>query len=68
MSIYQKLKKAGVEISGHYSDLYCPVNPVTNEILKDHKCKSIFISQIDGEKWWDVPFQFDPYWEKRGLL
>jgi len=64
-SIYQKMVDAGVEINGHYSDLYVPVNDVTKEIVKSYKFRksaSIFIDQVSGELSYDIPFAYDPYW------
>lgn len=66
MSLYADLIEAGQPVSNHYSDLYTPVNEVTRELVKKHGLKaSIFTSQIDGKPWYDAPFAFDPYWEKR---
>lgn len=69
MSIYQKMKDAGVEIDHHRSDLYVPVNEVTTGILRGHgsmfDIASKFRSNFDNSLWYDIPFAFDPYWENR---
>jgi hypothetical protein len=68
MTIYQRLKAAGVPLDNHYSDLYAQVTPVSTAIIKasGSKTASQFRSQIDGQLWWDIPFAYDPYWEQRG--
>lgn len=67
MSLYTDLIEAGQPVSNWQSDLYCPVNEVTRALLKKHNITTatIFTSQIDGNSWYDVPFQHDPFWEKR---
>lgn len=58
-NIHEELKKIEVELSGHYSDLYCPVNDITREIINRYEYKesvTTFISQIDGKLWYDIPF------------
>jgi len=66
MSLYTDLIEAGQPVSNWQSDLYTPVNEVTRALVKKHGHKAeVFTSQIDGKPWFDVPFQFDPYWEKR---
>lgn len=69
MSLYTDLIAAGVKCSNHQSDLYFPVTDETARILAQHpKQKDIattFRSNIDGLLCFDVPFAFDPYWEKK---
>ena len=68
MSLYTDLVEAGVKISNHYSDLYFPVTDESAAILAKHpKQKDIattFRSNIDGVLCFDVPFAYDPHWEK----
>ena len=67
MSLYTDLIEAGQPVSSHYSDLYTPVNDVTRALMKKHdKRPTTFINQVEGGLWYDVPFAFDPYWEKKG--
>ena len=68
MTIYQELKKAGVELDNHESDLYAKVTPESIEILNNYKYKdnvTRFNNKIDKKVWFDIPFAFDPYWEKK---
>lgn len=67
MTIHEQLKTLNVETSGHYSDLYCPVNEVTEKIISEYKYKNNvtkFINRIDNTIWFDIPFANDDY--KRG--
>lgn len=67
MSLYTDLIEAGQPVSNHYSDLYCPVNEVTRGLLAKHNITTatIFKNQVEGGLWHDVPFQYEPFWEKR---
>ena len=70
MSLYTDLIEAGQPVANHYSDLYCPVNEVTRALIRKHggyDGVSTFINQVEGGLWFDVPFMFDPFWEKRSL-
>jgi hypothetical protein len=72
MSLYQELIAAGVEVSNHFSDLYCPVNETTKPILaRSTLTRSTFVNQAPphvGELWYDVPFAYEPFWEKAGFV
>ena len=66
-NIYEEVKKLGVEISHHESDLYIPVTPETTELVRRYQSRSIvksFISQTDGKRWYDVPFAYMPFWDR----
>jgi hypothetical protein len=61
MTIYEKMKAAGVEIAHHESDLYVPVNDVTTAIVKDYEFASIvtkFFDNITHTLWYDIPFAY----------
>lgn len=69
-SLQQQLLAAGVEIDHHESDLYAKVTPESTRILEDagivvdgHNA-SVFTSQIDGERWYDLPFKYDQFWDR----
>lgn len=69
MSIYKQMVDAGVQCQNHYSDLYVPINDVTRPIVAEWPYRSLvkaFVNQVEGGVWYDIPFAFDPYWEKRG--
>ena len=68
MSLYTDLIDAGIPVSNWQSDLYCPVTPLTRELIKKHdKRATTFKNQVEGGLWYDVPFAFDPFWERRGF-
>lgn len=67
-NIYDACKAAHVEIDNHESDLYIPVNELTQSLVEQYPHKEIvtkFVSQIDGKLWYDVPFAYEPYWEAK---
>ena len=67
MSIYYRLKQTGCKLDHHESDLYAEVTEETQKIIDGYNHKSSvkkFHSQIDGKLWFDIPFAFDPFWEK----
>lgn len=70
-TLYERLYAAGIEMDSHHSDLYVPVTPESREIIeqakKDHPTilESIFVSDVDGKEWFDLPFEYQPYWEQK---
>lgn len=68
MSIYKRLLKAGIPLDNHESDLYAKVTEESERIIKTYEFKenvTRFTSNIDGQRWFDIPFAFDPFWEKK---
>lgn len=69
MSLYTDLRDAGVDISNHESDLYFPNTPQTRAILAKHPLQhsnsTTFKSAINGSSMVDVPFAFEPFWERK---
>ena len=68
MTTYEKALKAGLEIDNHESDLYLKDCEQARIIVAEHEFASNvtrFRSQIDGGIWFDVPFAYDPWWQKR---
>lgn len=67
MSIYEEMRRAGVELSSHESDLYARVCDESRHIVENYEFREsvqIFSSQIDGMLWYDIPFAFDPFWDR----
>ncbi len=69
MSLYQEILDAGIDFSHHFSDLYIPVTPETQNLLAKYpqaqKNTTTFINQspeFSGQLWFDVSFEYDPYW------
>jgi hypothetical protein len=66
--IYDQLKEANIKIDSHYSDLYCPVTKESTAIINKYENRhnvTKFNSAIDDELWYDIPFAYKPYWEKK---
>jgi hypothetical protein len=58
------------EIDNHYSDLYVLKNDIStkfvNGLCVDQKRNvTTFVSQIDKKVWYDMPFMYEEYYEKR---
>ena len=67
-AIYKALKKAGCELDSHESDLYCKKDTTSEHIISmyDYKCNvTTFKSEIDGTTWYDIPFSYTPFWDKK---
>lgn len=68
MSLYTELVEAGLDISHWQSDLYVEVNVTSREILARHDLErsnaTTFKSAVDGKLMYDVPFAYEPYWDK----
>jgi hypothetical protein len=54
-------------MDNHASDLYIPVNEITQAILDRHpeRPRTIFTHEIDGTQWFDVTFAFEPWWDDK---
>jgi hypothetical protein len=69
-SIYEQLRDAGVPLDSHESDLYALVTPTSQKIVHAYehfKNVRVFVSELDGQAWYDIPFAFDPWWVARSL-
>jgi len=70
MTIYERLKAAGVPLDNHESDLYARVSHISQAIIAQYKWRKHvrrFITQDSNEAWYDIPFAFDPFWKKAQL-
>lgn len=66
MTIYEDLLAAGIQVSNHESDLYCPVTPESRALVRKHELMvTTFINQVEGGTWYDIPFAYDPFWARR---
>jgi hypothetical protein len=68
LTIYEALKAAGVPLDSHESDLYALVTPESTRIVEAYRFRSnvtTFVSQIDKKRWYDIPFAYLPFWEKK---
>lgn len=71
LSLYDALKAADIETANHQSDLYFPATPEALAILARYPLQKgnskYFTNQAPpnvGERWVDVPFAFQPFWDK----
>lgn len=65
--LYQRLKEAGVPLDSHESDLYAKATPEAERIFAEAGVREpqTFVSEMDGEIWYDIPYAYTPYWEQR---
>lgn len=69
-SLFEEIERSGVpdsDISHWNSDLYLRVTPETTAIIDGYEFKnqvSTFIDEIDGKPWYEVPFAYDPAWNR----
>lgn len=69
-TLYQALTEAGIETDHHESDLYFPYTAESIAILARYplhlKSATRFNSNKPpvGQVWIDVPFAFDPYYQR----
>ena len=70
-SLYSALREAGIKVDNHASDLYVPRTTESTAILDKYPLQksnaSVFRSAIDGVMNYDIPFAFEPFWEKASL-
>lgn len=65
-SLYKDLVRARIPIDHHESDLYVLDTPQARETIKKYGYKfETFKSNLDGKRWIDVPFAYEPFWEKK---
>lgn len=69
MTLYETLQAAGVGMTNHESDLYFEVNDTTTAILArfplEKRNATRFRDQTNGHFCYDVPFAYQPYWERK---
>ncbi len=67
-SLYDRLVAAGCEIGNHESDLYVESTETSRRIIAEFEAEgsnqSGFINQITKTRWIDLPFHFQPFWDK----
>lgn len=67
MAIYEDLIAAGVPTDHHESDLYALVTPESRALVAayEYRCHvQTFVSQVDGRLWYDIPFAYQPFWDR----
>jgi hypothetical protein len=62
-NVYQVLKDAKCNLDNHESDLYVEATPEAVDIVEESGYHySYFVSQIDGNRWIEIPFAYYPFW------
>jgi hypothetical protein len=67
-SLWDEIEARGIPYDHHESDLYIPVTAETRELVSRYdknRTATVFKSQTDGKMWFDIPFAYLPWWEKR---
>lgn len=70
MTLYEELKSKGHELDHHESDLYVRDTREARAILANHGKRvdgwnvQRFQSNIDAKMWLDIPFAYDPWWNR----
>ena len=67
-TLYGDLLAAGVQMDSHESDLYFQDTPESLAILRKYPDSAQIaepFTKLDGSRWWEVPFAFLPWWERR---
>ena len=68
-NLYMELVAAGIPIANHESDLYFPITEESTRILAKYPTSkanaTMFTNQVEGGRWYDVPFAFTPWWDAR---
>jgi hypothetical protein len=65
MTIYQRAKDLGCQVSGYYSDLHVLLDSAGTQLTKEFKPTSYF-RDSDGNRYADYFGQFSPYWDAKG--
>ena len=68
MTIYQDMKNAKIKYRSHESDLYVLKTPRSTEIVDSYYFKQnvrTFTNSNDGQIWYNIPFAFDPFWDRK---
>ena len=67
-SFYQTVKGLvpASYLDHHESDLYVRDTPLVRALVRQFGLNSsYFTSKVDNQRWIDVPFAYEPYWEKK---
>lgn len=69
-TIYSRLVRSGATLDHHESDLYVLVYGINiRELLTVAKSEGhavTYFTDDAGARWADIPFAYDPWWERRG--
>jgi hypothetical protein len=65
---WDKVQEYRLPVDSHESDLYIPVNEKSKALVAAYTHKenvTTFYNKKDGKTWYDIPFAYAPFWEKK---
>lgn len=65
--LYRRAIKQKLECGHHESDLYLKCTSEARELVDAYKFRAnvtTFTNQIDRQPWYDIPFAYQPFWDK----
>ena len=61
--LYDECVARKIPCHGHATDLYIPVTEETTALLAHFGLTAtVFANQVEGGRWYDVPFEYLPGW------
>ena len=72
-NIYDRFVAAGCEIANHESDLYVKNTDAARTVISEWEQiepqkplnLKTFVSEATGLHWFELPFQFTPFWDRK---
>lgn len=69
-NIYEKAVESlpSADIDHHESDLYLRITPISKKLIREYEFKNqvhVFRDNIEHVLWYEIPFAYTPYWERR---
>ena len=71
-NIYESLKFAGCILAHHESDLYVKVGPTARRVIKEALADGrmgtrpgLFEANDGSGLWYEIPFAYAPFWDRR---
>jgi hypothetical protein len=68
LELFEQIKARKIPFANHASDLYVMVTDESRKLIEDYEFKCnvrTFVSNIDKKLWFDVPFAYQPFWDRR---
>ena len=68
LELFEQIKARKIPFANHESDLYVMVTDESRKLIDAYQFKCnvrTFVSNIDNKLWFDVPFAFQPFWDRR---
>ena len=64
MTFYDAVKH--IPHDNHESDLYLLATDEARKLMKEYgKSGAVFTSKVDNKMYYDIPFAYQPWWDKR---